>query len=219
MNVIKRIMDLGTSRQTDPVYNKHIRFTNSVALFVCVFIVQNAALAIYYDQPLLMLVYILHFVLIALVPVFNLMGKRVLASAWFSSVAIVFVTFYAIDFSLDSYNFVFLSMIIFLQFFLFSASERKHIVIFTVITALCFVGAVLWQELHMQPLLTVPEGLLAAQRWNSPMVLIFSSPKISVNASNLEKTAFRNFTKSFGAIFSAKLVNLTMSAKRTLTDE
>ena len=182
MNVIKRIMDLGTSRQTDPVYNKHIRFTNSVALFVCVFIVQNAALAIYYDQPLLMLVYILHFVLIALVPVFNLMGKRVLASAWFSSVAIVFVTFYAIDFSLDSYNFVFLSMIIFLQFFLFSASERKHIVIFTVITALCFVGAVLWQELHMQPLLTVPEGLLAAQRWNSLVGIPFLSTAFGIYA-------------------------------------
>jgi hypothetical protein len=29
MNVVKRIIDPGASRQTDPVYNRHIRFANS----------------------------------------------------------------------------------------------------------------------------------------------------------------------------------------------
>jgi class 3 adenylate cyclase len=158
---------MGTRKQADPVYNKQIRFANSVSLIVCFFIVQNAALAVYYNQPLLILVYIMHFVMIALMPVFNHRGKRVLASAWFSGVAILFVTFYAIVFTLDSYNFVFLSMILFLQFFLFSASEKKYIVIFSAITLICFVGAVLWQELHVQPFLLVPEGLLRAQRLNS----------------------------------------------------
>jgi len=167
MNIIKRILDLGTRLQTDPVENKHIRFSNSIALIVCGFIVPNAALAIYYDQPFLILVYILHFVLIALSPVFNYRGKRVLASAWFSGVAIVFVTFYAIVFTLDSFNFVFLSEIIFLQFFLFSAAEKKYIIIFSVLAALCLMGSVFWQELHGPSLLFVPRGLLNAQRLNS----------------------------------------------------
>jgi hypothetical protein len=125
VNIFKRIINLGTNKQTDPVYNKHIRFANSVALIVCFFIVQIAALAIYFKQPLLILVYVMHFLTIALVPVFNHWGKRVLAAAWFSSVAILFVSFYAIIFTLDSYNIVFLPMIIFLQFFLFSASEKN----------------------------------------------------------------------------------------------
>ncbi|MDQ3842826.1 MAG: adenylate/guanylate cyclase domain-containing protein, partial [Bacteroidota bacterium] len=182
MNVVKRIIDLGTAEKIYPVYNKHIRFTNSVALFVCCFIVQNAALAIYYHQPLLILVYILHFAMIALVPVFNTMGKRVLASAWFSSVAILFVTFYAIVFTLDSYNFAFLPMIIFLQFFLFAASEKKHIVIFVIITALCFVGAIAWQELQMLPFWLVPKGLLDAQRWNSLVGIPFLSTAFGIYA-------------------------------------
>src|SRR5580658_7696570 len=173
MNIVKRIVNSGTDKQLDPVYNKLIRFTNSVALFVCVFIVQNAALAIYYHQPLLILIYVLHFVLIGAVPVLNHTRKRVLASAWFSTVAIIFVTFYAIEFTLDSYNFVFLTMIVFLQFFLFSASEKKYIGIFTGITILCLTGAVSWQELHLLPLMPVPKGLLTAQRWNSLIGLPF----------------------------------------------
>lgn len=175
MNIIKRIIDIGTNKQPDPVYAKHIRFTNSVALFVCFFIVQNAALALYYDQPLFLLVYILHFILIAFVLVFNYEGKRVFASAWFSSVAILFVTFYSIEFTLDSYNFVFLSTIIFLQFFLFSVAEKGHIVIFTVITIFCFVGAIIWQDLHLHPLIPVAERLLDAQRWNSLIGISFLS--------------------------------------------
>ncbi|MBD0287975.1 MAG: adenylate/guanylate cyclase domain-containing protein [Flavisolibacter sp.] len=120
--------------------------------------------------------------MIALVPVFNSMGKRVLASAWFSSVAILFVTFYAIVFTLDSYNFAFLPMIIFLQFFLFAASEKKHIVIFVVITALCFMGAIAWQELQMSPFLSVPRGLLDAQRWNSLVGIPFLSTAFGIYA-------------------------------------
>jgi adenylate cyclase len=165
MNVIKQILDLGT--QSDPVANKHIRFSNSIALIVCGFIVQNAALAIYYDRPILIVVYICHFVLIALSLFFNYRGKRVLASTWFSVVAIVFVPFSAIVFTLESFNFVFLSLIIFLQFFLFSAAEKKYIIIFSVIAALCIVLSVLWQQLALPSLLFVPKGLLNAQRLNS----------------------------------------------------
>ena len=182
MNIVKRIIDLGTNRQPNPIFAKHIRFTNSVALFVCLFIIPNSALAFYYYQPLLLLFYILHFIFIALVFLFNYSGKRVFASAWFSSVAILFVTFYAIEFTLDSYNFVFLSMIIFLQFFLFSAAEKKHIAIFTVITIFCFVSAVVWQELHMNPLIPLSKGLLEAQRWNSLIGIPFLSTIFGIYA-------------------------------------
>lgn len=143
MNVVKRLINLGIRGQTDPVYNKHIRFSNSVALIVCFFIFQNAVLSIYYKQSIILLINCIHIFLIALMPVFNYQGKRVFASAWFSSVAIVFVTIYSIAFTLDSYNFVFLPMIIFLQFFLFSASEKKYIILFTAITLVCFIGAIL----------------------------------------------------------------------------
>jgi class 3 adenylate cyclase len=90
-----------------------------------------------------------------------------LASAWFSAVAIVFVTFYSVVFTLDSLNFVFLPMIIFLQFFLFSASEKKYIILFTAITVVCFMGAILWQELHVQRFLAVSKEFIDAQRLNS----------------------------------------------------
>lgn len=167
MNIVKRIIDLGTNSRLDPVHNKHTRFTNSVALFVCFFIVQNAALSIFYHQAFLYPVYVLHFILIGLVPVFNHRESRVLASAWFSGVAILFVSFYSIEFTLNSYNFVFLAMIIFLQFFLFSDSEKKLIVSFTTLTILCFASAVCWQLKHPQPVIPIPIGLLDAQKWNS----------------------------------------------------
>ncbi|HEY4873947.1 MAG TPA: adenylate/guanylate cyclase domain-containing protein [Puia sp.] len=176
MNIVKRIIDLGTNKQLNPIYNKHIRFTNSVALFVCLFIIQCALLNTFYPQPFLYLVYILHFITIALVPLFNYRGKRVFASAWFSSVAIVFVTFYAIEFTLNSYNFVFLSMIIFLQFFLFSAEEKKLIIIFVVIIIFCLAGAIVWQEQNIHALIPVPKGLSNAQRWNS----LFGIPFLSI---------------------------------------
>jgi len=176
MNIVKRIIDLGTRYQTNAICNKHIRFTNSLSLIICGFIIQNEILSIYYKQPLIVLIQFIHFVMISLVPVFNYRGKRVLASAWFSGVAIFFVTIYAIIFTLGSYNFAFLTFIIFLQFFLFSASEKKYIIIFVAITSLCFAGVLIWSGLSVQPLLSIPKGLLAAQRWNSlvglPMLCI-----------------------------------------------
>jgi len=175
MNIAKRIIDLGTSRQTHPVFNKHIRFTNSVALLVCFFALQNAVLALYYKQSHILLINGLHFLLIAMMPAFNHLGKRVLASAWFSAVAIFFVTFYSIVFTLDSLNFVFLPMIIFLQFFLFSASEKKYIILFTAITVLCFAGVIVWQELRVQPFLAVSKAFIDAQRLNSFIGLPFLS--------------------------------------------
>lgn len=167
MNLAKRIIDLGTAERTNPLYNKYIRFSNSISLIVCFFIVQNTVLAIYYHQPILILIYIIHFAMIAMIPVFNYIGKRVLASSWFSGVAILFVTFYSIVFTLDSYNFVFLALTIFVQFFIFSTAEKKHIFIFTIIIILCLTGIILWHELDLQPSLSIPKGLLDAQRMNS----------------------------------------------------
>jgi len=182
MNKVNRVIDLGTSRQADPVYNKHVRFANSLSLIICGFIVLNALLSVYYNQPLLILVYLLHFGMIALVPVFNYWGKRVLASACFSVAAIVFVTFYALVFTLDSYNFTFLPMIIFLQFFLFSAAEKKYIAVFVTITAICFVGVLAWPHLSMPVLMSVPKGLLDAQELNSLVGLPLLSIAIGLYA-------------------------------------
>jgi len=189
MNLIKRLINLGTKRQNDVTRNKHIRFTNSVSLIICCFIVQNAILSIYYKQPLIAFIQFAHLVMIALVPVFNYRGQRVLASAWFSSAAIFFVTIYAIIFTLDSYNFAFLPMIIFLQFFLFSPAEKKLIIIFVSITALCFVGVLINAGLYRTLVLTMPQGLLNAQRWNTLVGLPMLSTAIGIYAYSTIKKA------------------------------
>ena len=167
MNLVNRIIDLGINKQTDVLYNRHIRFSNSVSLIVCFFIIQNSALCIYYHQPLATLIYLIHFILIALTLFLNYMGKRVFANVWFSSVAITFVSIYAIIFTESSYNFAFLPMIIFLQYFLFSAEEKKYVFIFTFITLFCLIGVLFWPYFHFQPLFSVSKEIIKAQRLNT----------------------------------------------------
>ena len=99
MNIIRRLVNRGTARQTNNIYNKHIRFTNSISLIVCFFIIQNIALSIYYHQQIAMAIQVMHLVAIALVPYFNFRGKRILATSWFSGAAIIFVTVYAVIFT------------------------------------------------------------------------------------------------------------------------
>ncbi len=125
MNWFKYLIDIGTGKQNDVTSNKHIRFANSLALIICFFIIQNIVLSVYYRQGFIAFIQSIHFVMIALVLFFNYMGKRILASAWFSSSAIFFVTIYAIVFTLESLNFTFLPFIIFLQFFLFPPGRYK----------------------------------------------------------------------------------------------
>ena len=105
MNWFKYLVNTGTENQKGITGNKHIRFTNSLALVICFFIIQNIVLSVYYKQALITLIQSVHFILIALVLVFNYKGKRILASAWFSGSAIFFVTVYAIVFTLESLNF------------------------------------------------------------------------------------------------------------------
>jgi adenylate cyclase len=131
------------------------------------FIIENVAISIYFHQPLVTLVFLMHFILISLTLLFNHMGKRVLASAWFSGVAILFVSIYSIIFTERGYNFVFLPMIIFLQFFLFSAAEKKYIFIFTAITVFCLAGVLFWPAFHLQTLIPVSKEIIQAQRLNS----------------------------------------------------
>ena len=117
MSFVKRIIDIGIQEQGDAARNRQIRFANSVALIVSLFIVQNAALALYYQQWPLLVVYGLHFIGFALVPFFNRRGKWLRASTLCSSVALFFVNFYSIVFGIESYKFMFLAVII-LQFFM-----------------------------------------------------------------------------------------------------
>ena len=74
MNVISTIINLGTSRQTDVVSNRHIRFANSSSLIICCFIVQNTVLSLYYKQPLIALIHFMHLVVMAAIPVINHRG-------------------------------------------------------------------------------------------------------------------------------------------------
>jgi adenylate cyclase len=167
MNLANRIIDLGINKQTDVIQTRHIRFTNSVIVILFFFIIENVAISIYFHQPLVTLVFLMHFILISLTLLFNHMGKRVLASAWFSGVAILFVSIYSMIFTERGYNFVFLPMIIFLQFFLFSAAEKKYIFIFTAITVFCFAGVLFWPAFHLQTLIPVSKEIIQAQRLNS----------------------------------------------------
>jgi adenylate cyclase len=167
MNLANRIIDLGINKQTDVIQTRHIRFTNSVIVILFFFIIENVAISIYFHQPLVTLVFLMHFILISLTLLFNHMGKRVLASAWFSGVAILFVSIYSIIFTERGYNFVFLPMIIFLQFFLFSAAEKKYIFIFTAITVFCLAGVLFWPAFHLQTLIPVSKEIIQAQRLNS----------------------------------------------------
>jgi len=182
MNLFKSLINTGTKKQNDVIRNKHIRFTNSLALVICCFIVQNIILSLYYKQPLIASIQFAHFIMIALVPLFNYKGQRVLASAWFSSVAIFFVTIYAVVFTLESFNFTFLPMIIFLQFFLFSLAEKKYIIIFVLITAICFAGVFVIAGLYEPFAASLPQGLISAQRWNTVAGLPMLSSAIGAYA-------------------------------------
>jgi hypothetical protein len=88
MNVIKRILDLVISKDADPLYNRHIRFTNAVFLIVCLFAIQNTGLAFYHHEPLMAIIFIVHALLLTPMLVFNYQKRRVLASDWFRGVAI-----------------------------------------------------------------------------------------------------------------------------------
>jgi len=182
MNLLKRLIDIGTKKQSDVIRIKQIRFTNSVSLIICYFIVQNILLSIYYQQPLIVFIQVAHLIMIALVPFFNYKNQRVLASAWFSSAAIFFVSIYSVVFTLESLNFTFLPMIMFMQFFLFSPAEKKYIIIFVAITALCFAGVLVTANLYEPLVSSLPQGLLKAQRWNTLVGLPMLSTAIGIYA-------------------------------------
>ena len=182
MNWFKYLIDIGTGKQNDVTSNKHIRFANSLALIICFFIIQNIVLSVYYRQGFIAFIQSIHFVMIALVLFFNYMGKRILASAWFSSSAIFFVTIYAIVFTLESLNFTFLPFIIFLQFFLFPPADTKYIISFVIITGLCFIAVFVIDDLHQILAVTVSQGLISAQRWNTVVGLPMLSAAIGAYA-------------------------------------
>ncbi len=167
MNWFKTLVEIGTEKENNVIHNKYVRFANSLALIICFFIVQNIILSIYYEQVLMAFIQFIHFVMIALVLFFNYKGKRVLASAWFSSTAIFFVTIYSVVFTLESFNFTFLPLIIFLQFFLFSPAEKKYLILFVAVTILCFAGVFVIDISYESLIIQLPQGLLNSQRWNT----------------------------------------------------
>jgi signal transduction histidine kinase/CheY-like chemotaxis protein len=178
----RRIIDLGTDANADAAFNRHVRFANAIGLIVCLFIVQNAVLAVVYAEWMLVAVYGLHFLAISLVPFFNQQRRWMLASGWFSAVAIAFVTFYSVAFGVGSYNFLFLLIISIIQFFLFPAANWRLIASFVAISSLCFVGVLGMHELRMPPFMDVPAGLLEAQRLNSLAGLLLLSTALGAFA-------------------------------------
>jgi class 3 adenylate cyclase len=200
MNILKRIIDIGTRYKADPVFNKHIRFTNSVALIVCVFAVENAVLGIAYGEFVMAGIVIIHGLLISLMFYFNALGKRVLAATWFSTVALSFVTFYGIVYTLEGLNYFFLPLIIFLQFFLFSVAEKHLIILFTLLTAVAFAGVIAFHSAGLNPPLAISADFIEMQRWNSYMGIPGLSIAFGVYAfmtiNNAEREASREKEKT-----------------------
>ena len=178
MSPLRRLLELGTERpdvQADFIRARHIRFSNAASLIICGFIVQNAALALYHHQSRLLVVYLLHFVGIFGVLLFNQRGRPVLAGAWFGAVALGFVSLYALLFGVESLNFVFLPMIALMQFFYLSYAERRLIALVVGLSALCFVAVLAIGRVTVPSLGVMPDGLIAAQRLNSLVGLLLLS--------------------------------------------
>ncbi|HWD89343.1 MAG TPA: adenylate/guanylate cyclase domain-containing protein [Mucilaginibacter sp.] len=176
MNVIRRFIDIGTSENHGSISNKYVRFINSVTLFVWLNILGNLSVALYFHQSGISLVLIAHFLIFVLIPIFNRMGRPVLAAAWFSALAILFVTFYAVDITLYGLNFAYLPMIIFLQFFMFPPAYLRYIVIFIALALAGFVLAILWPVLKLPLPIAVSQDFINAQRLNT----LFGLPALSI---------------------------------------
>ena len=201
MSLIRQFIDLGTKRHADITIKKHVRFTNFVALFVMIFIIQNLVLAIVCGQTNMFPVLITHFAGIALVPVFNVYGKRVLGAVCFSIFAIIFVTIYAHVYTLEGLNFVFLSTIIFLLFFMFARKELSYMIAFTVIVAVCIVSVIAWETSGIPLLMTVSDEFIQVQRLNTliglPLLCIAFGyyAYYTVNSAELEAAYEREKTE------------------------
>ena len=204
MSLLKNLINIGTETQNDVVRKKHIRFTNSLALIICLFAVQNIILSIYFKQTQVAFIQLVHFVLLALIPFFNYKNRPILASGWFSVVAIFFVTLYSILLTLESLNFTFLPMIIFLQFFLFSHTEVKYVIVFVAATALCFVGVFLTVSWLEPPLLYLPQGFVNAQKWNTVVGLPMLSATVGAYAFFTIKKANEELAKEKDDLKSAQ---------------
>ena len=60
MNIFKYLIDIWSEKQKDLTCNKHIRFTNSVAQFICYFIIKNIFLSINNKRSLIAFIRLAH---------------------------------------------------------------------------------------------------------------------------------------------------------------
>jgi class 3 adenylate cyclase len=167
MTLLSRIINLGTAKETNAVNNKHIRFTNAITLIVCGFIIPNGVLAAHYNATQVIGVLIAHITLIMLVFVFNARGHRLLASSWWSLVAIPAVTYYAIVFTEAGLNWAFLPMVLFLQFFMFPAKNRNYVIAFVAVTLLAYALVIIGFRMEWNWFMPVHHEFILAQRMNS----------------------------------------------------
>ena len=175
MNIISRIVNQGTQNSADTASNKHTKVTNWIALLVCFFILQNMLVSVYFGVIQLAIIQLLNCLLLCLVPAFNSMGKRLLATTWFSGVMIFFLTIYGLTNSLDTNTIFYFPLMVFVLFFLFPASERGYVFLLVGLVIICFTGSFLWHYLSTPPLFPVPTGFNDGQRWNAILGVPFLS--------------------------------------------
>jgi serine phosphatase RsbU (regulator of sigma subunit) len=127
MKLINTILNFGLSRKLNSREERLLKYCNVTLLIVLCFVLINTIVFIAFGNPKdskLLVVYFVHFMLIAASLFFNAQKKYFLAKVNFALVAIVFVSYYAIAFGQIGYNYLFIPMIAFLIFNLFDIKEK-----------------------------------------------------------------------------------------------
>ncbi len=182
MNIIRWIVDQGTEHKAGSFAHKYTRVTNWITLIVFGFMLQNMMVAIYFKVLPLLIIELVHCLLLCLVPILNRLGRRLLATALFSVVMILFVTIYALVNALDTNTIFYLPLIIFALFFLFPVSKKAYVFSFVGLVSICFVLAFTWHYYGLAPLIAAPPGFQDGQRWNAIAGIPFLSGAFGVYA-------------------------------------
>lgn len=166
MLIIDWLINLGVATQNEVADTKYIRLANSVALLVIIFTFVSFITSLVQGERELPYVHLFHMLLLIPTFLFNWQGKYNLASSWFSSQAILFLTIYGIAFDLETNTIFFLTLIVFLQFFLFPYHHTKLIILFILTSALCYGIVLSWHFFKFPDLLSISHAANQFQRLN-----------------------------------------------------
>ena len=123
-------------------HDRHILFLNTIVLLILLLITQNLLLVAYYDVATLPVtgVLVAHFLCIGLTLLWNYKRWYSWARIWFCLSANVFLTIYSVAMGRESYWELFLGVCVFIQFFIFPATERRWMVFFVLLSSICFMS-------------------------------------------------------------------------------